>query len=83
MGTATPNDMQSWAEEELYEFEIWTDQDGTLGTYYGAADSPGDTYGRVTKVTDSDGVLVLEYVSDVDFGIHPSQVLSDLQQILD
>ena len=84
VGTATPGEMQDWAEEESYEFEIWTDQDGTLGTYYGAADSPDDTYyGRVTKVTDPDGVLVLEYVDDVDFGTHPSQVLSDLEQILD
>jgi len=72
--------MQAWAEEQSYEFEIWSDQEGTLGDYYGAG---GAVYSRVTKVTDPDGVLVLEYVEDVDYGTHPSQVLSDLQQLID
>ena len=76
--------MQEWAEEQSYEFDIWSDQDRTLGAYYGAADGPGDSvFSRVTKVTNPDGVLVLEYVDAIDTGTHPSEVLSDLLQLID
>ena len=82
MGWNSPSDNQSWAEDEGYEYEIWSDEDKTLALYYGAAESESDWFpSRVTKLLDADGTLILEYVSNVSVGTHPAKVLADCQAI--
>lgn len=79
VGFDEPATNQAWAEDQGYQFEIWTDQDKTLAVYYGAAASTSAAVpSRVTKILDEAGTLILEYqVSDI--GTHPAQVLEDCQ----
>ncbi len=80
-GLDTPQANQAWAEEEGYTFDIWTDDDRTLGRTYGALDSATDrSVGRVTVLLDSDGNLLLTYPV-VPVGTHPGQVLTDCEAI--
>ncbi len=74
-----PGANQSWAEDEGFEFEIWSDDDKDLALYYGAARSVWTLApDRVTKVFDASGTLVLEYIDRIDVGTHPAQVLEDV-----
>ncbi len=77
VGFDSPEDNQGWAEEEGFAFELWSDEDKTLAVHYGAATSDAAVVpGRVTRVLDSNGDLVVEYrVSSLD--AHPEQVLED------
>ncbi len=78
VGRDTPADNAAWAEEEGFAFELWTDDDHTLGVTYSALTSSRDnTVDRVTMVLDADGVLVREYVDTLVVGVHPSEVLED------
>ena len=70
--------MGEWAEEEGFQYEVWTDDDRTLAMYYGAiADKDAYFPNRVTMLLDADGNLLLEYVEDVAFGTHPEEVYQD------
>lgn len=67
-----------WAADEGFQYDLWSDEGRELALYYGAAVS--ETQGsasRVTKVMDSDGTLVLEYLS-VSTGTSPGEVLADV-----
>jgi peroxiredoxin len=78
----SPSKNQAWAEEEGFDFELWSDDDGTLGVTYGAlrhADDPFET--RYTMLLDDDGDLLLEYTDNVVVGTHPGQVLDDCEII--
>lgn len=82
VGWDDPSDNQDWAEDQDYEYEIWSDDDKTLALYYGAADSASDWFpSRVTMLLDANGTLILEYVSNVNTGTHPAQVLEDCEAI--
>ncbi len=82
MGWNEPSENQSWAEDEDYEYEIWSDDDKTLAVYYGAAYSTSDWFpSRVTMLLDANGTLILEYVDSVNVGTHPAKVLEDCQAI--
>jgi peroxiredoxin Q/BCP len=62
-----------------YQYELWSDTDKTLALYYGAASSAAQAMaGRVTRILDAEGVLVLEYDA-VNPALHPQQVLEDCQ----
>ena len=74
----SPSENQSWAEDEAFQFELWSDEDRVLALYYDAADSESTFLAdRVTKVMGPDGVLLLEYVDSINVGTHPAKVLSD------
>ena len=77
VGFDTPEKNQSWAEDEGFAFELWTDDDKTLAVHYGAASGPSAPVpNRVTRVLDGNGDLVLEYrVTAID--AHPEKVLED------
>lgn len=78
----SPEANTRWAEHEDFNFEVWTDDDRTLALYYGAINNPDALFPkRITKVLDKDGVLVMEYISDVSVGTHPAEVLEDCQQL--
>lgn len=70
--------MASWAADEGFQYEVWTDDDRDLSLYYGAIDDQ-DAYfpDRVTMLLDGNGNLILEYVEDVAFGTHPEEVYQD------
>ena len=79
-GLDTPSTNESWADTEGFQFELWTDDDATLGVTYGALSSPSDTsVRRVTMLLDEKGELVLEYTAAIDVGTHPSLVLEDCE----
>jgi len=74
-----PEDNQDFAEAEGFTYELWTDDDKTLALYYGAISKESTSAaGRVTRILDAEGVLVLEY-NDVDFGTSPQEVLEDCE----
>lgn len=80
MGRDTPEENAAWAVDEGFQYELWTDDDGTLGLTYGALTDADDAYPkRITVVLDADGMLVLEYLEDISVGTHPGQVLEDVQ----
>ena len=82
MGFAQPADMATWAEDEGFQYEVWTDDDRTLSMHYGAVASKSDYIpSRVTMLLDGNGDLILEYVEDVAFGTHPEEVYQDCLSI--
>lgn len=82
MGLDTPEENLAWAEEEGFPYELWTDEDKTLGTTYGALTGERDSsVDRVTMVLDADGVLVLQYLDDIVVGAHPGEVLEDCRAL--
>ena len=83
-GFDSPSENAAWAAGETppFTFELWTDGDRQLATYYEAVDSPIQAKpDRVTKVLDANGTLVLEYVEDVVVGTHPGLVLADCEAL--
>jgi peroxiredoxin len=79
-GLDTPSANQAWAEAEKFQFELWTDEDKTLGTTYGALSSTSDSsVKRVTMLLDEKGELLLEYTAAIDVGTHPALVLEDCE----
>ena len=81
--TTTAN--QAWATEHGFQYELWTDDDGvlpldkTLALHYGSISSDtgaSQDAGRVTRLLDANGDLLLEYGS-VNVSVHPQNVLDD------
>ena len=84
VSTASPGDLQAWAEDEGFQYELWQDDSrGSLASRYGADDGWFGSYSRITVLLDAQGRLLLEYneISDFSPGAHPGEVLSDCQQI--
>jgi peroxiredoxin len=84
VGFDSPNANTAWSEGEIppFTFELWTDGDRQLATYYDAvANQVQVNPSRVTKVLDPSGTLVLEYVADIAVGTHPGLVLADCQAL--
>jgi peroxiredoxin len=80
VGLDTPATNQSWAENEGFQYDLWTDDDKTLGITYGALSGASDTsVRRVTMLIDEKGELLLEYTDAIDVGTHPGDVLEDCE----
>ena len=75
----SPGRNSAWAEDEGYQFELWTDSARELAMAYGAATSASAPIpDRITVILDAEGNQLLEYeVSSV--GTHPGQVLADCE----
>ena len=77
-----PADNQAWAEDEGFQYELWSDDSRALAMHYGAAVSDTQTYAlRVTVLLDADGDLVLEYNVGGDIATHPGRVLEDIETL--
>ena len=78
-----PSSLQSWAEDEGFEYELWNDDDRTLAMHYGAADSASAwAPSRMTVLLDAEGNQLLEYqVGGFGFTTHPAEVLEDVVAI--
>lgn len=82
VGRDEPEENLAWSDEEGFNFELWSDDDGTLGATYGALENPRDTsVARVTMLIGQDGDLILEYTNSIVVGTHPGQVLEDCEAI--
>ena len=82
VGFNPPEDMQAWAVDQSFTYELWTDTDRTLARTYGAAkrvDQPSPS--RITMLLDAEGRLLLEYVGAIDTGTHPGDVLADCEAL--
>jgi peroxiredoxin len=76
-----PETNLEWAQEEGFQYELWSDLERDLALYYGAATSEGQfAASRLTFLLDAEGDLVLEY-SSISTQTHPSEVLQDCQAI--
>ena len=81
VGFGSPESNADWANEQGYQYEVWSDTDKTLAVYYGAANSTSAVFpNRITRLLDSQGHVLLEY-DNVDAGTSPGQVLNDCQAI--
>jgi peroxiredoxin len=70
--------MANWVEDQSFQYEVWTDPNRELAMAYGAADSSTQVLpDRVTVILDSDGRLVLEYLTGTSSFNHPQEVLDD------
>lgn len=79
-GLDTPATNEAWADDEGFQYELWTDDDGTLGVTYGALSSASDgSVDRVTMLLDEKGELLLEYTGGISVGAHPGEVLEDCE----
>jgi peroxiredoxin Q/BCP len=77
----SPAANQTFAEQQNFEYELWSDDDKTLALYYGAASSSSASMpSRVTMLLDAEGTLILEYRS-VSPASHPGHVLEDCREI--
>ena len=82
MSFDSPAENEAWADEEGFQFELWSDDDRDLAVYYGAASSPSAfAASRITMLLDDSGAQLLEYTSSINVGTHPHQVLEDCQQL--
>ena len=82
VGRAEPATLQSWAEDEGYEYEMWTDDDRSIGIHYGATTASSFFYDRITVLLDAEGNQLLTYdVGLLGIGPHPASVLEDVQAI--
>ena len=82
MSFGDPETHQRWADNEGFQFELWTDDDKTLAITYNAADDASAFVAdRVTVVLNKMGELMLMY-PEVSTGTHPGQVLDDLTLLL-
>lgn len=69
------------AEEEGFEYELWTDDDKTLALTYGSIASERVTVpGRITRLLDESGRVLVEY-DVVTVSTSPQEVLEDCQLI--
>jgi peroxiredoxin Q/BCP len=78
----SPAENEAWAEDEGFQFELWSDDDRELALYYGAASSPtaGSAW-RITMLLDDTGRQLLEYTDSISVGTHPAQVLEDCRAL--
>lgn len=78
VGFNTPEENTTWAEQEEYTFDIWSDdEERTLALHYGAVASANANYpNRITRILGEDGYVLLEY-NEVATGTHPQKVLDD------
>jgi peroxiredoxin Q/BCP len=76
-----PEENLAWAEQEGFQYELWSDLERDLALYYGAAATDTQpSASRLTFLLDADGTLILEY-SSISTQTHPSEVLEDCQAI--
>lgn len=81
VGFDSPSDNLTWAEEENFPFELWTDDDKVLALTYGSVDSASTRFpGRVTVLLDSDGSWLLNY-DPVNPITSPQEVLEDCRAL--
>ena len=81
VGFAEPDTNRSWAEDQGYGFELWSDLERTLALHYGAADSVSAIMpSRITRLLDVDGSVLLEY-DDVSAFSGPADVLKDCEKL--
>lgn len=79
VGFDSPSANAAWAEDEGFQYEVWTDSDSTLALAFGAVDSASARFpDRLTVVIDADGTQLLEYEVR-SIGTHPGQVLEDCE----
>ena len=67
----------------MFQYELWTDDAArTLALYYGSVFS-ATTFqaGRVTRLLDENGDLVLEYDTLGGLATHPQKVLEDCEAL--
>ena len=70
--------LQSWAEQESFQFELWSDTNKSLALHYGAASSPNAWVAdRISVLLDRNGEVLLTYMDNVSVGAHPKEVLDD------
>lgn len=80
----SPEDNQEWAEDEGFDFDLWTDEDRVMALYYGAASSESQAWAdRITLLLDADGTVQLVYDVGFEIGAHPAQVLEDAEKMFD
>lgn len=71
-----PEDNQSWAQDQGYAYELWTDNNRDLALHYGAATSSTQSMAsRITVLLDADGVWRAVYA--------PASVTSNAQDVLE
>lgn len=76
--------MKSWAEQEGFQYEVWTDSDKILAAHYDESFQDGQAFpNRITVLLSASGDLLLEYpdISITQTGTHPSTVLEDCEKL--
>ncbi len=74
-----PATNDGWAEMQMFQYDLWTDDDArTLAIYYGSVSSASATSpNRVTRLLDESGDVVLEYNVVGGLPTHAEDVLAD------
>ncbi len=76
-----PSENLAWAEDEGFQFELWSDTNRELATIYDAGPT-ASTADRVTKLLGPSGDLKLEYLQvNFTLGTHPQLVLDDIDRL--
>ena len=82
MSFGSTADLQNWAEDQSFDYELWTDDDRTLAIHYGAATASSFLPSRISVLLDGNGNQLLTYdVNLFGVGAHPRDVLDDARAI--
>ncbi len=73
----SPDLHRGWAEDEGFQYELWTDDDRRLSIAYGTGDENAFLPARETFLLNREGDLLLEYVDGVNTATSPYDVLDD------
>jgi peroxiredoxin len=78
----SPAENLAWAEEEGFNFELWSDDSRKLAMTYGAASSTSQAFAnRITVVLNAEGDVELQYLDRISVGTHPGMVYEDCVQL--
>ena len=81
MSFDAPEDNATWAEEENFPFELWSDDDRALALQYGAAATASQSIAdRITVVLGRDGEWLLVY-DPVNVSTGPADTLADCEAL--
>ncbi len=79
---ASTSDLQDWADDQSFQYELWGDDNKDLAIYYGAATPSQGAPDRMTVLLDAEGNQLLSYnVGLFSITSHPRDVLEDVQAI--
>ncbi len=78
MSFDTPSSNAAFAQNQGFQYELWSDTQKTLAKYYGAN---GVMPQRVTRLLDAEGTLIVSYAVGGGINNHPQSVLEDCQAI--
>jgi peroxiredoxin len=82
IGYSTPAENLAWAESLDYEFEVWSDADKVLATYYQAVVEWDPAPLRHAYILGTEGEALVKHEGAVSLGADQEAVLADCRVLV-